>query len=295
MPHFLDIKDLKKNQLNRIVENAFNWKLKKPKMFLDKKNIIMIFEKPSLRTRVSFEIGIKQLGGSVTVLNSNEFILGQRESVFDTIKVLERYVDMIIIRSFDHNVLREMSKISNVPVVNALTDHSHPCQVVSDLLTIKEKFGSLRKRKISWFGDCNNVTQSWIEAAVLFDMEFFIATPPSIKPENKTIEWVENNKGKIFITHDVNIAAENADCIMTDTWISMGDKKTKSIDKFQPYQVNKKIMSMASKNAIFMHCLPAYHGSEVTTEVLNSKMSVVFDQAENRLHAHKAILNYCNT
>ena len=165
-------------------------------MFLDKKNIIMIFEKPSLRTRVSFEIGIKQLGGSVTVLNSNEFILGQRESVFDTIKVLERYVDMIIIRSFDHNVLREMSKISNVPVVNALTDHSHPCQVVSDLLTIKEKFGSLRKRKISWFGDCNNVTQSWIEAAVLFDMEFFIATPPRWRVRPRLDDEAKRGKDK---------------------------------------------------------------------------------------------------
>ena len=293
MPNFLDIKDLNKNQLNHIIEKANNWKLNQAPKFLKNKNIIMIFEKPSLRTRVSFEVGVMQLGGSVTVLNSTEFAMGERESVYDTVKVLERYVDMIVIRSFDHNILKEFSEISNVPVINALTDHSHPCQVIADLLTIKEKFGEIRQKKISWFGDCNNVTQSWIEAAVLYDLELYIATPEGIKPNSKTMDWVKKNNGKVVVTDDVDLVANNADCVITDTWISMGDKKTKSIELFRPFQVNERIMSMASNNAIFMHCLPAHHGYEATTEVLKSKSSVIFDQAENRLHAHKGIMNFC--
>ncbi len=293
MPNFLDIKDLNKNELNQIIENANNWKLKQAPKFLQNKNIIMIFEKPSLRTRVSFEVGIKELGGSVTVLNSSELKLGERESIFDTVKVLERYVDMIIIRSFDHNILKEISETSNIPVINALTDHSHPCQVISDLLTIKEKLGEISQKKISWFGDCNNVTQSWIEAAVLFDIELYIATPRRILPNSKTMDWVKNNNGKVIITDDVTLAAKKADCVITDTWVSMGDKKTKSIDEFRPFQVDEKIMSMTSENALFMHCLPAHHGYEATAQVLKSKKSVIFDQAENRLHAQKAIINYC--
>ena len=172
MPNFLDIKDLSSDQIVKIIDIAHKWKIEKAPLFLGDKNIMMIFEKPSLRTRVSFEVCIKQLGGDVTVFNASEFAFGERESVFDTAKVLERYVDMIIVRSFDHSILSEFASIINVPVINALTDFSHPCQVIADLLTIKEHFKSFKNKKISWFGDCNNVTQSWIEASVLLGINF---------------------------------------------------------------------------------------------------------------------------
>ena len=293
MPNFLDIKDLDKDQLSEIILLARNWKSKYPENFLKNKNILMIFEKPSLRTRVSFEVGIRQLGGGVTILNSQEFKFGERESIFDTAKVLERYVDMIIIRSFDHSVLKEFASIVNVPVINALTDQSHPCQVAADLLTLDETFGCLEDKKISWFGDCNNVTQSWIEASILYKFRLYIACPKNVSPNQETLKWIKQEKGNVIITNDVYLAADGADCILTDTWLSMGEEKTKSIEKFKPFQVDQKLMSFASKKAIFMHCLPAHRNFEVTSEVLEGNKSRVFDEAENRLHVQKAIIKYC--
>ena len=293
MPNFLDIKDLDKDQLSEIILLARNWKSKYPENFLQNKNILMIFEKPSLRTRVSFEVGIRQLGGGVTILNSQEFKFGERESIFDTAKVLERYVDMIIIRSFDHSVLKEFASIVNVPVINALTDQSHPCQVAADLLTLDETFGCLEDKKISWFGDCNNVTQSWIEASILYKFRLYIACPKNVSPNQETLKWIKQEKGNVIITNDVYLAADGADCILTDTWLSMGEEKTKSIEKFKPFQVDQKLMSFASKKAIFMHCLPAHRNFEVTSEVLEGNKSRVFDEAENRLHVQKAIIKYC--
>ena len=293
MPNFLDIKDLDKDQLSEIILLAKNWKSKYPENFLQNKNILMIFEKPSLRTRVSFEVGIRQLGGGVTILNSQEFKFGERESIFDTAKVLERYVDMIIIRSFDHSVLKEFASIVNVPVINALTDQSHPCQVAADLLTLYETFGCLEDKKISWFGDCNNVTQSWIEASILYKFRLYIACPKNVSPNQETLKWIKQEKGNVIITNDVYLAADGADCILTDTWLSMGEEKTKSIEKFKPFQVDQKLMSFASKKAIFMHCLPAHRNFEVTSEVLEGNKSRVFDEAENRLHVQKAIIKYC--
>ena len=178
-------------------------------------------------------------------------------------------------------------------MINALTNFSHPCQVIGDLLTIKEHLKVLKGKKISWFGDFNNVTQSWIEAAVLLGIDFYIACPSDVGPNKQTLEWIKNNRGNIVITQDVNLVAQNADCVMTDTWISMGDKKNKSTDKFLPFQVNTSIMNIAKSNALFMHCLPAYRGYEVIEEVIDGKNSVIYDQAENRLHAQKSIINHC--
>ena len=293
MHNFLDIKNLDSSEINKIIDDAKHWKTKTSSNFLKNKNILLIFEKPSLRTRISFEVCIQQLGGNVNILNSNEFKLGERESVFDTAKVLERYVDLIVIRSFDHNVLEEFASYTNVPVVNALTDTSHPCQVIADLLTIKEKFKDFKNKKISWFGDCNNVTQSWIEASALLGIDFYIASPKSNALNENKINWIKERNAKIFVSEDVEFVAKDADCIMTDTWVSMGDQKDKSVDQFVPFQVNKNIMSFAKSEALFLHCLPAHRGLEVTKDVIEGQNSVVFNQAENRLHAHKSIISYC--
>ena len=293
MPNFLDIKNLHANQIIDIINTAQKWKIDKPPNFLDNKNIMMIFEKPSLRTKVSFEVCIKQLGGNISILNSSDFLLGERESIFDTAKVLERYVDMIIIRSFEHSILKDFSSVINIPIINALTNFSHPCQVIGDLLTLKEHVKNFNNKKIAWFGDCNNVTQSWIEAAVLLGINFYIACPKDVSPNQQTLEWIRNNKGNIIISQDINLVAHQADCIMTDTWVSMGDKKDKSLQKFLPFQVNEKIMKMAKPHVLFMHCLPAYRGYEVVEKVINGNNSIIYDQAENRLHAQKSIINYC--
>lgn len=293
MPNFLDIKDLNPDQIVKIIDIAHKWKTEKAPIILGDKNIMMIFEKPSLRTRVSFEVCIKQLGGDVTVLNASEFALGERESIYDTAKVLERYVDMIIIRSFDHSILREFSSIINVPVINALTDFSHPCQVIADLLTIKEHFKTFKNKKISWFGDCNNVTQSWIEASVLLGINFYIACPKRVLPNRQILEWIKSNNGNVVFSEDPILVAKEADCILTDTWVSMGDKKNKSVEEFFPFQVNKNIMKLAKDDAMFLHCLPAYRDKEVTKEVIDGTSSSIYNQAENRLHAQKSIISYC--
>ena len=293
MPNFLDIKDLNPDQIVKIIDIAHKWKIEKAPIILGDKNIMMIFEKPSLRTRVSFEVCIKQLGGNVTVLNATEFGLGERESIYDTAKVLERYVDMIIIRSFDHSILREFSSIINVPVINALTDFSHPCQVIADLLTIKEHFKIFKNKKISWFGDCNNVTQSWIEASVLLGINFYIACPKRVLPNSQILEWIKSNNGNVVFSEDPILVAKEADCILTDTWVSMGDKKNKSVEEFYPFQVNKNIMKVAKDDVMFLHCLPAYRNKEVTKEVIDGASSFIYNQAENRLHAQKSIISYC--
>ena len=199
----------------------------------------------------------------------------------------------MIIRSFEHSILKEVASNFSKPIINALTNHSHPCQVIADLVTFKEKCGDFRNKKVSWFGDFNNVTQSWIEAAAILDINFSIACPSGISASKNTIKWLEKQNKSLIISENVKDVAKNSDCIMTDTWISMGDQKDKSVDHFKPFQVNSNLMLLAKKNAIFMHCLPAYRGMEVTDDVIDSKSSVVFDQAENRVHAQKSIINYC--
>ena len=293
MPNFIDLKDLNKDQLIDLISLSLKWKNNNCVQFLKDKNVVLIFEKPSLRTRISFEVGINQLGGNSYLLNEKEMQLGERETVEDTARVLERYVDMVIIRCFGHDQLKKYAKISEIPVINALTDSSHPCQVVADLITIKEQLKDIENKKITWFGDCNNVLQSWIEASGLLNFELNIACPEGITPDAKTMSWALERNNKIFITHNPQEAAEGANCIITDTWRSMGDKSPFPEDEFIPFQVNKKIMELADKNAIFMHCLPAYRNKEVSSEVLEGNQSVVFDEAENRLHAQKAIMHFC--
>ena len=293
MPNFIDLKDLKKDQLIDLISLSLKWKNNNCAQFMKDKNVVLIFEKPSLRTRISFEVGINQLGGNSYLLNEKEMQLGERETVEDTARVLERYADMVIIRCFGHDQLIKYANISEVPVINALTDFSHPCQVVADLITIKEHLKDFENKKITWFGDCNNVLQSWIEASGLLNFELNIACPKGVKPDAKTISWALERNDNISIIHNPQEAVEGANCIITDTWRSMGDKSPFPEDKLIPFQVNKKIMELADKNAIFMHCLPAYRNKEVSSEVLEGSQSVVFDEAENRLHAQKAIMQFC--
>ena len=293
MTSFFDIKDLSKKDLERIIDDSIDIKKNGCDKILKNKNVLMIFEKPSLRTRISFEVCINDLGGNSLILNSNEFKFGERESIYDSTKVLDRYIDFIIIRSFEHSILKEVASNFSKPIINALTNHSHPCQVIADLVTLKEKLGDFKNKKVSWFGDFNNVTQSWIEAAAILDINFSIACPSSVSASKKTIKWLEKQNKNLVISENINDIAKNSDCIMTDTWISMGDQKDKSVNHFKPFQVNSDLMLQAKNNAIFMHCLPAYRGMEVTDEVIDSKSSVVFDQAENRVHAQKSIIKYC--
>ena len=293
MTSFLDIKDLSKKDLERIIDDSIEIKKNGFNKILKNKNVLMIFEKPSLRTRISFEVCINDLGGNSLILNSNEFKFGERESIHDSTKVLDRYIDFIIIRSFEHSILKEVASNFSKPIINALTNHSHPCQVIADLVTLKEKFGEFKNKKVSWFGDFNNVTQSWIEAAAILDINFSIACPSRVLASKNTIKWLEKQNKNLVISENINDIAKNSDCIMTDTWISMGDQKDKSVDHFKPFQVNSDLMLLAKKNAIFMHCLPAYRGMEVTDEIIDSRSSVVFDQAENRVHAQKSIIKYC--
>ena len=295
MPNFIDLKDLTKDQLINLISLSLQWKNNICDKFMTDKNVVLIFEKPSLRTRISFEVGINQLGGKSYILNEKEMQLGERETVEDTARVIERYADMVIIRCFGHDQLMKYANISNVPVINALTDFSHPCQVVADLITIKEHLKDYKNIKVSWFGDCNNVLQSWIEASGLLNFELNIACPEGVKPDGEIISWALERNNKISITHNPHKAAEGANCIITDTWRSMGDQNPFPEDQFMPFQVNKKIMELADKNAIFMHCLPAYRNKEVSSEVLEGTQSVIFDEAENRLHAQKAIMHFCIT
>ena len=293
MPNFIDLKDLSRDQLLHIISLSIEWKKQGHSKFMMDKHVVLIFEKPSLRTRISFEVGINQLGGMTYLLNEKEMQLGERETIEDTARVLERYADMVVIRCFGHDQIKKFSKVSNLPVINALTDFSHPCQVVADLITIKEHFGDLKNKKIAWFGDCNNVLQSWIEASVILDFELNIGCPKGIMPNLNTISWANEINKKIKINHNPLEVSKGADCVITDTWQSMGDEGSVSEEIYLPFQVNKNIMRQAKDNAIFMHCLPAYRDKEVSSEVLEGKQSVVFDEAENRLHAQKAIMHFC--
>jgi len=235
------------------------------------------------------------LGGSSHILNEKEMQLGERETIEDTARVLERYADLVVIRCFGHDQIIKYAKTSSIPVINALTDFSHPCQVLADLVTIKEKIGEFENKKIAWFGDCNNVLQSWIEASALLNIQLYIACPEGILPNKDTLYWAKNINKNIIVTHDPKQAALGADCLITDTWNSMGDSKEMPEKLFKPFQVNNDILKLANENVMFMHCLPAYRNKEVTSEVIESQNSVVFDEAENRLHAQKAIMKFCLT
>ncbi len=305
MKKFINIADINKKDLRLIIDNA---KLRKEKRsslnkneidddaLLNGKILIMIFEKPSTRTRISFDLAVKQLGGKSLTLNPDEIHYGTgNESLYDTAKVLSQYADIVMIRTHAHQNVVEFSKYLEVPLINGLTDLSHPCQIMSDIMTFEELKGPIKNKKIAWLGDGNNVVYSLIEAAVQFDFELRIASPKGYEPNKKILDWAKKNKGNILVTKDPIQAATSVDCIMTDKWISMGDKTNKSKKKkaLIPYQVNKKIMKKANKDAIFMHCLPADRGAEVTNDVIDSNQSAVWLEALNRIHVQKSIIEWC--
>lgn len=299
--HFLDISDLDGKTLRKIIDAAHAMKKagKRVPKELRPKGIedlvlAMIFEKPSTRTRVSFDVAMRQLGGGGLVLNHTDLQLGRGESVADTARVLSRYVDGIMIRANAHATLAELAKYATIPVINGLTEKSHPCQVMADIQTFEEHLGPIKGKTVAWVGDGNNVAVSWMHAAVRFGFKLRLACPKALFPEDEAVEWVTREKGDVEIGTDPERAVKGVHCVVTDTWVSMGQSDAAKRKKMlAPYAVDEKLMSKAAKNAIFMHCLPAYRGHEVSEAVLEGPQSVIFDEAENRLHAQKAILAWC--
>ena len=298
---FIDIDKIDGKELKKIIDIAHKLKRQKDlssqSKLLAHKNLAMIFEKNSTRTRISFEVAINQLGGHAIVLNKNQMQLGKGETIEDTARVLSRYVDAIMIRSYSHQTIIDLAQNSTVPVINGLSDFSHPCQILATILTLEEHLGKISGKKIVWLGDQNNVLNSLIHASAVFDFELVIASAVEINFSLGEVKKAIKNKAEIKLSHDAKKAVKDADAIITDTWISMGDEaetndaiRQRKINLLMPFQVNKNIMKLAKKNAVFSHCLPAYRGFEVSEDVLESKQSVVFDEAENRLHVQKAIL-----
>ena len=306
MNNFLNISDLSAQQLRQIIEEAKKRKsnrkgFNKSEADKDKpfagKSMIMMFEKPSTRTRISFDIAAKQLGGSTIILNQEGIHYGKgEESIKDTAKVLSQYVDLIMIRTAAHKNLVEFAKHADIPVINGLSEISHPCQIMSDILTFEELKGNIKGKTIAWLGDGdNNMSYSFIEASAKFNFNFNIGCPDKYKPNKNILAWAKKNKALVSIFKNPAEAVKNADCVMTDKWVSMNDKvdKTKKKKLLKPYQVNKKMMKLAKSDAIFMHCLPVSRGEEATDEVVDGKQSVIWQQAENRVHAQKSIMNWC--
>jgi ornithine carbamoyltransferase len=258
------------------------------------KSLALLFEKPSTRTRVSFEVGMKQLGGDVIVLERDSSQLGRGETVADTARVLSRYVDAIMLRTTNVEKLKELADSATVPVVNGLTDRTHPCQLMADVMTFEEHRGPIAGRTIAWCGDGNNMATSWIHAAVRFSFRLRLACPEKLQPPADVVAWAQGEGADVSVTAHVEEAARDADCVVTDVWFSMGEKNVEGREHMLlPYQVNAPVMALARRDAIFMHCLPAHRGEEVTAEVIDGPQSVVWDEAENRLHAQKGILAWC--
>ncbi|MBI3275513.1 MAG: ornithine carbamoyltransferase [Methylocystis sp.] len=258
------------------------------------KVLAMIFDKPSTRTRVSFDLAMRELGGETIMLTGAEMQLGRGETIADTARVLSRFVDAIVIRILDHQDLTELARYATVPVINGLTRLSHPCQVLADVLTFEEHRGPIKGRIVAWSGDANNVLTSWIHAAQRFDFAINVATPSELAPRGAVLDWARANDVRLKLTRDPYEAVAGADAVVSDCWVSMGDEdEVHRHNLLAPFQVNSKLMRAANKEAIFMHCLPAHRGEEVTDEVIDGRQSVVFDEAENRLHAQKGILAWC--
>jgi ornithine carbamoyltransferase len=298
--HFLDLIDIPRQDLRDILDASramkARWKAndgadKKP---FAGKTLAMIFDKPSTRTRVSFDVAIRQLGGQGILLTGQEMQLGRGETIADTARVLSRYVDAIMIRILDHKALTELARHATVPVINGLTRRSHPCQVMADVMTYEEHRGPIRGRVVAWTGDANNVLTSWMHAAERFEFNLRVASPPELKPKKWLLDWMKTSPAQIQCMTDPEKAVRDADCVVTDTWVSMGDRDAGlRHNLLKRYQVNTKLMAKAKPDAVFMHCLPAHRGEEVTDEVMDGPQSVVFDEAENRLHAQKGILAWC--
>jgi ornithine carbamoyltransferase len=296
--HFLDLSEVPTGDLREMLELSRAMKARQKSGNGDKplkgKTLAMIFEKPSTRTRVSFDVGMRQLGGEAIMLTGQEMQLGRGETFADTARVLSRYVDAIMIRILSHDALIEMAKYATVPVINGLTRRSHPCQVMADVMTYEEHRGAIKGRTVAWTGDSNNVMASWVHAAERFGFELKVATPPELTPKRALKDWISETRAAVEIGTDPEKMVRDADCVVTDTWVSMGDKDaTNRHNMLRPYQVNAHLMSLAKPDALFMHCLPAHRGDEVTDEVIDGPQSVVFDEAENRLHAQKGILAWC--
>jgi ornithine carbamoyltransferase len=256
--------------------------------------LAMIFEKPSTRTRVSFDVAMCQLGGQTLSLSHTDMQLGRGESIADTACVMSRYVDAIMIRAKSHATVLELARHATIPVINGLTDKSHPCQVMADIMTFEEKKGPIKGRTIAWVGDGNNVAVSFIHAAVRFGFELRLACPEALRPDPAVVDWVKREKGEVSISDDARKAVRGAECVVTDTWVSMGDTDGARRKKLlAPFAVDAALMRQAEPGAIFMHCLPAYRGHEVAADVIDGPQSAVLDEAENRLHAQKAILAWC--
>ena len=299
--HFIDLQELDRATLRRIVDMAHAMKAagKRPPSDLvppriNEKILIMIFEKPSTRTRVSFDVAMRQLGGQTIGLNDKDTQLGRGEPLSDTAKVLSRYGDAMMLRVNAHATLTDLAAHASIPVINGLSDLSHPCQIIADLMTFEEARGPIQGATVAWAGDGNNVAASWIHAATRLDFKLRVACPPQLNPERAVLDWAKAEGGHIEVSDDANAAVDGADCVVTDTWVSMGQADApRRKQLLGPFAVDDRLMARAKKDAIFMHCLPAYRGHEVSASVIDGPQSVVWDEAENRLHAQKAILAWC--
>ncbi len=293
--HFLDLKDFDQKTLRAILELSKELKTRlkagERAPLLKHKVLAMIFERESTRTRVSFDVGMRQLGGETLMLTGREMQLSREESIADTARVMSRYVDAIMIRILSHDDLLELAGAATIPVINGLTHVSHPCQIMADIQTYEEHHGPISEAKVAWVGDANNVLASWVQATAIFGNRLNIACPDAYGPSQGMLADIAAAGDKISLTTDAKAAVEDADLVIADTWVSMGDKdKEERLKILGPYRVDGPLMKLADKNALFMHCLPAHRGDEVTNEVIEGPQSVVFDEAENRLHVQKAIL-----
>ena len=303
--HFVDIDAMSRTELRSILDTASQLKADRPKQGmaavhpdapLAGKMLAMIFEKPSTRTRVSFDVAMRQLGGQTIVLEGLAMQMGRGETPADTARVLSRYVDAIMVRTRGHELLSEMVQYATVPVINGLTDASHPCQLMADVMTFEEHRGGIAGRTVAWTGDGNNMARTWIDGAVHFGYRLRLACPEPLAPAPAVVDKALGDGADIVVTTDAEAAVDQADCVVTDTWVSMHDDPgSDRHNLLAAYQVNSRLMKLAKKDALFMHCLPAHRGQEVTDEVIDGAQSVVWDQAENRLHAQKGILTWCLT
>ncbi len=294
--HFLDIDRFETATLREMLDRGLAFKdgtAKDPRP-LQGKTLAMIFDKPSTRTRVSFQVGMHQLGGEVVMISPTDSQLGRGESIADTARVLSRYVDAIMFRTDAVERLTELAECATVPVINGLTDESHPCQLMADVMTLEEHRGPIAGKTVAWCGDGNNMAASWIHAAARFDFSLKLACPEQLSPSEAVLARARAEGADVTVLREAAAAVDGADCVVTDTWVSMGDKDAADRhNMLKPYQIDRHLMAEARPDAVFMHCLPAHRGEEVTAEVIDGPQSVVWDEAENRLHAQKGILAWC--
>jgi ornithine carbamoyltransferase len=305
MTHFLDIHKTDPADLRSMIDNARSMKEARaglPKATpdadrpLENHMVALIFEKPSTRTRVSFDVGVRQMGGQTMVLSGKEMQLGHGETIADTARVLSRYVDLIMIRTFEEQTLLDLAEYATVPVINGLTDRTHPCQIMADILTFEEHRGPIKGKKVVWSGDGNNVFASFAHAAGQFGFDLTFTGPEQLDPEQEFLDLARSKGSKVVIERDPQKAVEGADLVVTDTWVSMHDAQSareRRHNLLRPYQVDDALMSRANSDALFMHCLPAHRDEEATSSVMDGPHSVIFDEAENRLHAQKAVMRWC--